>query len=106
MASESGKGKREIFVWKQRHEDFLLREVLVLEPHQFRSGSKERGAVWTTIAENLKAFDMKVSQRSVRERFEKIMKEFKAKEAKEVRASRVDVEYTNIDRYCGEDGRI
>ena len=98
MASESGKGKREIFVWKQRHEDFLLREVLVLEPHQFWSGSKERGAVWTTIADNLKAFDMKVSQRSVRERFEKIMKEFKAKEAKEVRASGVDVEYTERDK--------
>ena len=98
MASESGKGKREIFVWKQRHEDFLLREVLVLEPHQFWSGSEERGAVWTTIAENLKAFDMKVSQRSVRERFEKIMKEFKAKEATEVRASGVDVKYTERDK--------
>ena len=67
----------------------------MLEPHQFRSGSKERGAVWTTIADNLKAFDMKVSQRSVRERFEKIMKEFKAKE---VRASGVDVEYTERDK--------
>ena len=98
MASESGKGKREIFVWKQRHEGYLLREVLVLEPHQFRSGSKERSAVWTTITENLKAFDMKVSQRSVRERFEKIMKEFKAKEAEEVRASGVDVEYTERDK--------
>ena len=72
MASESEKGKREIFVWKQRHEEFLLQEVLVLEPHQFRSGSKERGAVWTTIAENLKAFDMKVSQRSVRERLRRL----------------------------------
>ena len=89
MASESGKGKREIFVWKQRHEDYLLREVLVLEPYQFRSGTKERGAVWC---------GMKVSQRSVRERFEKIIKEFKAKEAKEVRASRVDVEYTERDK--------
>ena len=74
---------------------FMLREVLVLEPHQCRSGSKERGAAWTTIAENLKAFDMKFSQRSVRERFEKIIKEFKAKEA---RASGVDVEYTELDK--------
>ena len=41
---------------------------------------------------------MKVSQRSVRERFEKIMKEFKAKEAKEVQASGVDVEYTERDK--------
>ena len=70
----------------------------MLERHQFWSGSKERGAVWTTIAENLKAFDMKVSQSSVRDRFEKIIKEFKAKEAKEVRASGVDVEYTERDK--------
>ena len=67
----------------------------MLEPHQFWSGSKERGAAWTTIAENLKAFDMKVSQHSVRERFEKIIKEFKAKEA---RAIGVDVEYTECDK--------
>ena len=75
----------------------MFRKDLVLEPHQFRTGA-ERGAVWITIAENVKAFDMKVSQRSVRERFEKIMKEFKAKEGKEVRASGVDVEYTEHDK--------
>ena len=98
MGSDTGKGKREIFVWKQRHEDFLLREIVVVEPYQFRSGSKERGAAWTTIAENLKAFEMKVSQRSVRERFEKILKEFKAKEAKEAQGSGLDVEYTEYDK--------
>ena len=70
---------------------------MVVEPYQFRSGSKERGAVWT-IAKNLKTFDMKVSQHSVKERFEKILKEFKAKEAKEAQGSGLDVKYTEYDK--------
>ncbi|XP_046855416.1 vicilin-like seed storage protein At2g18540 [Xenia sp. Carnegie-2017] len=41
---------------------------------------------------------MKTSQRSVRERFEKIVKEFKQKESMEERASGIDVEYTERDR--------
>ena len=73
MESSSGKAKREVFIWKQTHEDFLLKEVLVVEPHQFRIGSKERGAAWTTIANNLTQLGMKVTQRAVRERFDKIL---------------------------------
>ena len=98
MESSSGKATREIFIWKQTHEDFLRREVLVVEPHQFRIGSKERGAAWTTIANNLTQLGMKVTQRSVRERFDKILNEFKQKEFREERASGVDVEYTERDK--------
>lgn len=94
MESTGGKAKREIFIWKQTHEDFLLREILVVEPHQFRVGSKERGAAWTTIANNLTELGMKVIHRAVRERFDKILNEFKQKELKEEQASGVDVEYT------------
>ena len=63
MESTGGKAKREIFAWKQAHEDFLLREVLVVEPHQFRVGSKERGTAWTAIASNLTELGMKVTQK-------------------------------------------
>ena len=90
-------GKRALFTWKDIHEDLLLQEVLLLEPFQYRSGSKERGAVWSTIAENLSKSGMKVSQRSVREKFDKLVKEFKRKEAMEQRASGIEVEYTERD---------
>ncbi len=68
------------------------------EPYQFRQGSKKRGATWTKIAENLSEIGMKASQRSVREKFEKIVKEFKCKEAIEERASGIDAEYTERGR--------
>ena len=90
--------KREVFTWKAIHEELLLQEVLLLEPFQYRQGSKERGATWTKIAENLSEMGMKASQRSVREKFEKILKDFKQKEAMEERASGIDVDYTERDR--------
>jgi hypothetical protein len=40
---------------------------------------------------------MKVSQRSVREKFDKLVKEFKRKEAMEQRASGIEVEHTERD---------
>ena len=47
------------FTWKTIHEDLLLREVLLLEPFQYRQGTKEKGAVWSKIAD--KADGSKVS---------------------------------------------
>ena len=48
-----GMAKRELFIWKMKHEAMLVREVLVEEPHKYRPGSKERGISWTKIAEHL-----------------------------------------------------
>ena len=50
------------------------------------------------MAENLSGMGMKARQRSVREKFEKIVKDFKQKEAIEERGSGIDVEYTERDR--------
>jgi hypothetical protein len=95
---DHNKAKRVNFTWKMMHEDLLLREVLLLEPFQYRQGTKERGTAWTKIAENLTTLGMKASQRSVREKFEKLVTEFKRKEAAEERASGVEVEYTERDQ--------
>lgn len=91
-------GEKEVFVWRENHDIFLLREVLTLEPYKYRFGSKERGSTWTSIAGNLEGFGMKVSQRSVRERFTRMMDAFKKKEAAEKRATGVDVDYTEKDK--------
>ena len=96
--SSENSGKRDLFIWKPHHEDLLLREVLVLEPYQHRPSSKERGTAWRTIAENLQEAGMRVTHRSVRERFDKLVKDFKRKEAMENRASGVEVDYTDRDK--------
>lgn len=88
----------DVFTWKAMHEELLLREVLVLEPFKYRQGSKDRGATWTQIAKKLSEMGMKASQRSVREQFEKLVKEFKRKETIEEQESGIDAEYTERDR--------
>ena len=67
---------RELFIWKRLHEEYLVQEVLSIEPYQYKTGTKEEGAAWTLIADNLVARGLKVTQRSVREKFEKMLKEF------------------------------
>ena len=90
--------KKVVFVWREHHDKYLLGEVLTFEPYKYRFGSKERGSAWTSIAEHLEGYGMKVSQRSVRERFNQMMDGFKRKEAVELRASGVDVDYTEKDK--------
>ena len=96
--SSSDTGKRGLFVWREHHEMCLLREVLTHEHYRFRFGSKERGAAWTAIACQLEDMGMKVNQRSVREKFTRMMTSFKKKEAQEKRASGVDVDFTEKDQ--------
>ena len=94
--------KRELFIWKKHHEALLLSEIVVEEPFKFNNGSKEKGAAWSKIAESLTQHGMKVTQRSVREKFEKLYSEFKEREREEKLASGVDVEYDDIYRALTE----
>ena len=66
--------RRELFIWKDSHEKALIQEVLAIEPYKFKSGTKEKGAAWTEIADNLSECGLRVNQRFVREKFEKIMR--------------------------------
>ena len=88
--------KRELFIWKRKHEAMPLREVLVSEPHKYQPGSKERGISWTKIAEHLQQSGMKVTQRSAREKFDMLYQHFKKREKEESRASGVDVDRDEI----------
>ena len=85
-----------MFVWKEVHEKALMTEVLTVEPHQFKHGTKERGAAWTAIAERLNEMNMgfKVNQRSVREKFEKMMKDYEKK--KEKKKGPVEFPYNTV----------
>lgn len=94
--------KRELFLWKESHEKLLVNEILQEEPYKFKMGSKERGSCWTNIAERLTQAGLKVNQRSVREKFNKMIKEFKKKEQEELKASGVEVEYGELDQGLNE----
>ena len=72
--------KREVFIWKKFHETPLLKEILLEEPYKFNPVIKERGTAWSHIADTLNTQGMKVKQRSVREKFDKLYQEFKETE--------------------------
>jgi len=58
--------------WTERHGIYLCREIIVVDPFQFKKGTVDRGKLWTKIAESLnscKEIKFKVGMRSVRERF-------------------------------------
>jgi len=74
----------------------LLRLVIVEEPYQFKQRTRQRGAVWLKIADELNKAGLKVTQRSVRGKFEKMLKEHRMKETEEARASGVQKEYGKI----------
>ena len=63
----------------------------VLEPYAYKIGSKDAGQKWSELAEHVNEYDgfkdMPRDQRSVREHFNKLIAEFKAKMRKEVNSS-------------------
>eukprot|EP00795_Rhopilema_esculentum_P005757 gene5757-biopygen7537 len=78
--------------WTKQHDVLLCREVLVVQPFQFRHGSHDRRQCWEQIANNLEHPHFIVDQRSVRDRFTKLEKYFKRKKASEERASGISPE--------------
>ena len=90
--------KREVFIWKKFHETPLLKEVLLEEPYKFNPGTKERGTAWSHILDTLNKQEMKVTQRSVREKFDKLYQEFKERGKNEIMASGAEVEYDENHR--------
>jgi len=61
------------------------------EAFKDNNGSKEKGALWSKIADALTQHGMKVTQRSARERFDKLYSDFKERERQDKQASGIDV---------------
>ncbi|XP_028416828.1 interaptin-like [Dendronephthya gigantea] len=93
---------RKPFRWKRDHSILFLKEVLAHEPYRFKKGSKERGDVWSKIANTLNqiphSWFLNVTQRSVRTQYEKLMDEFVKKDKQELAASGIDAEYDELDQ--------
>ena len=90
-----------LFIWKTQHELCLLKEVTCVEPYAKKQS--DRVAAWRTIASNPngnKQGGFKVTERSCRDRFKRIMEEFENKEQVEKKASGIDADYDELDQLC------
>ena len=58
----------------------------------------KKGSTWIEIAERLAGCGLKVTQRSVREKLDRLMKDFLKKESEEKKQSGVEVEYGELDQ--------
>ena len=66
-------------VGTEKHDVLLCREILVIEPYRFRTGTREKGQAWDKIAKNLNCIEgsrLVVEQRGVRERYAKLERNF------------------------------
>lgn len=79
------------FRWDDAKDKILLREVRVTEPYLWKVGSKQAGQGWSETAKLINAYEgfkeMPRDQRAVRERFNKLMADFRSKARAEESAS-------------------
>ena len=91
MSSENTvQNESELFIWKKEHEEYFLKEILVAEPYMHKPKSAEQGQKWKIIMENLNKLEkpkFRVTVRSVRDRFTKMVERFKKLEKEEDNAS-------------------
>ena len=93
--------------WTKDHDLILLKEILLFEPYSQKRGSPERERVWEQIAEDLNGqrenkIMFKVSQRSVRDRFNVLKNNFAKRQREEERTSGISPEISEIDE-CLDD---
>ena len=83
-----------------KYDILLCREVIVNDPYEFKTGSRERGQCLDKIADILNAIQnpwFRVDQRSIRDRLKKLLKAFITKKNAEDRASGINPEYSEFD---------
>ena len=86
--------------WTEEHNIVLCREVLVVQPYQYRPKSAERGSAWTSIANELNAVQeirFCVTQKAVRDRMKLLVERHKKKTRDEESASGISPEQSEID---------
>ena len=81
---------KELFIWKKDHEQCFVRELLLIEPYMHKPKSTERGQSWRLLMENLNKLEkpkFRVTVRSVRDRFTKMVEKYKKLDNEEARAT-------------------
>ena len=83
----------------------MCREVLDIEPYQFKLRSTERGKAWETISSHLNATShpkFRVTPRSVRDRYNLLTKKFQVRLNREERASGISDDNSELDNLLEE----
>ena len=83
----------------------MCREVLDIEPYQFKLRSPERGKAWETISSHLNATShpkFRVTPRSVRDRYNLLTKKFQVRLNREERASGIYDDNSELDNLLEE----
>ena len=91
--------------WTRQHDIEFCKEVVASKLFETKKRSAERAQVWEAIAKNLEKMEFpkfKVEQRSVRDRFKRLIKQFRKKENDERRASGISPELTELDTLLEE----
>ena len=91
--------------WTTQHDIEFCKEVVASKLFETKKRSAERAQVWEGIANKLEKMEypkFKVEQRSVRDRFKKLIKQFRKKENNERRASGISPELTELDTLLEE----
>ena len=86
--------------WTKSMTFIYVREIIVVEPFQFKKGTVARGQLWTKIAESLnscKELKFRIGLRSVRERFTEIQKEYLLKNSTDGCSSGTSNDITDLD---------
>ena len=86
--------------WTDEHDVLLGREILLVDPFKAKPRTSHRGQLWTKIADALNGIKepkFSVSQRSVRDRFNRLADKFKKKIVAEERGSGISPEMSELD---------
>ena len=86
--------------WTTKHEIYLCREMLLIEPYQYKHGSKESGGAWQLIADEFNAVDrikFTVTQEGVRDHMNLLVKKHNMKMRKEEASSGLSPQESELD---------
>ena len=87
--------------WTEEHDVLLCREVLLLELCKYKPGSRERGQALENVTMDLNSItevSFNVTKRSVRDRLNLLIDNFKKQDRINERASGVNVEESELDK--------
>ena len=88
--------------WSEEHDIQLCREIMVTNPFSAKRKTLDRKRLWETIARNLVKINTpklktSLSERSVRERYMRIVQRYKTKTNDEMKASGISPEQSELD---------
>ena len=90
-------------IWNEEKDVLLCRELLVVEPYNYKEKTKERGQAWSSISDHINPMPgFTVSARAVRERFKLLEGRFKKKNRDEINSTGISPEVTELDTLLEE----